>query len=345
LWIKWNRADDRKRKGRSFEELASDPVTPADERQVNLDVERTLLEYVPSEKRPGLQRILFAVANVNPRVRYAQGMNSIAAVFLALGFSDEDTFWLVVCVLEHLLPECHDKQLSGLFRDAEVAEAFMKRWLKERVEQLQKAGVELIWLATDFFLTLAAKDASLALVVRFWDLTFLHGPAAMFSGLLALLDLCLPRTDEILGPEELICKYRAECRTLDPTVFATRVLVFLSEGGVTNEEVEALRSGTATDFEVSSSTNDDSSISTVGTLREKVDLGDRSTSLSMRLSLHRSRSFGEDLSDFDEPLPEQLSGSSSEPDLTEEPDDDSAVQPAQEVETRLGTMVSMLSGF
>merc|ERR1719313_3294018 len=228
-------------------------------------------------------------------------MNSIAAVFLALGFSEEDTFWLVACVLEHLLPDCHDKQLSGLFRDATVADWLLNSGnvgLPQKAEQLREAGVELIWLATDFFLTLAAKDASLALVVRFWDLTFLHGPAAMFSGLLALLDLCLPSVDETLAPEELIEKYRAECRALDPTVYATRVLVFLHKGGVSNELVNDLRemvSGTATDFDVSSSTNDDSSISTAATQKEKaVDLVERNTWISQRLqqfSMQRSRSY------------------------------------------------------
>merc|ERR1719313_2019455 len=221
-------------------------------------------------------------------------MNSIAAVFLALGFSEEDTFWLVACVLEHLLPDCHDKQLSGLFRDATVADWLLNSGnvgLPQKAEQLREAGVELIWLATDFFLTLAAKDASLALVVRFWDLTFLHGPAAMFSGLLALLDLCLPRVDGNTCPEELITKYRVACRELDPTVYATRVLRYIHTGGITNDLVEELRmmsSGTATDFDVASSTNDDSSISTAATQKDKaVDHVDRHTWINQRLSMCR----------------------------------------------------------
>ena len=94
------------------------------------------------------------------------------------------------------------------FANYKVAEAFVTSMLPQRAEQLHDAGVELIWLTTDFFLTLAARDLSLRLVVRFWDLTFLHGPAAMFSGLLALLDLCLPRTAGDTCPE-LSCKVRS----------------------------------------------------------------------------------------------------------------------------------------
>ena len=39
----------------------------------------------------------------------------------------------------------------------QVAAALIASFLPKRREQLQNAGVELIWLATDFFLTLAAK--------------------------------------------------------------------------------------------------------------------------------------------------------------------------------------------
>ena len=57
--------------------------------------------------------------------------------------------------------------------------------------------------------------------------------------------------------------------------------MFLTQGGVTNDLVEDLRrllSGTATDFDVGSSTNDDSSISTAATQKDKaVDLVDRNT--------------------------------------------------------------------
>jgi hypothetical protein len=179
----------------------------------------------------------------------------------------------------------------------------------------------------------------------------------MFSGLLALLDLCLPSKDEDLGPEELIGKYRAAYRALDPTVYATKILVFLHQDGVTNELVDELRmvlGGTATDFDVSSSTNDDSSISTVGTQKEKaVDLVDRNTCISHRLSLHRSRSFGDYCFDsIEEPLSISESGETlgmgimrSDPELPEEQDDDFAEQPADEGETKLDNMLSMLSGF
>jgi hypothetical protein len=235
--------------------------------------------------------------------------------------------------------------------------------LPQRAEQIQRAGIELIWLATDFFLTLAAKDTSLPLVVRFWDLTFLHGPAAMFSGLLALLDLCLPRMEEPICPEEMISMYRAECRALDPTVYATRVLVYMHSGGVTNELVEELRmvlSGTATDFDVSSSTNDDSSISTAATQKEKaVDLVDRNTWISQRLqqfSQHRSRSYmGDNPFDSIEDMPLCISESGetlgscykdSDPQLTEEHNDDSTEQPMKEQRSSsLDHMVSCLSGF
>merc|ERR1719491_1326574 len=103
----------------------------------------------------------------------------------------------------------------------------------------------MLYVSADFLLTLGSKNASLPLIARLWDLCFLHGPRALFSGLLAHLDLFFPVDCEggEADSEELIRTYRAAGLNGDPEVFARRVLHFLHEhqGGVSAELVAELR--------------------------------------------------------------------------------------------------------
>ena len=56
--------------------------------------------------------VLHALAAYDPETGYAQGMNFIAAAFLVLGFTEESAFWLLLSVLEDLLPQCHARDLG-----------------------------------------------------------------------------------------------------------------------------------------------------------------------------------------------------------------------------------------
>lgn len=182
----------------------------------------------------------------NPEIGYAQGMNQVAAVFLKLGFEDESCFWMLARVLEELIPGCHAPDLHGLFRDTAVADVLVQTFLPAHAAAFVNAEIQLLWLTADFFLTMGAKNASLPLIVRLWDFSFLHGARGLFSGLLAHLELFFPVPTEgkSVDSEDLIRTYRKASRNGDPEQFASRLHYFLHErqGGVSDELIAGLRS-------------------------------------------------------------------------------------------------------
>merc|ERR1719375_303005 len=54
---------------------------------------------------------------------------------------------------------------------------------------LETAGVPVVSIAVDHFLTLGARNWPMASLLRLWDLIFIEGVAAVFASFLALLEL------------------------------------------------------------------------------------------------------------------------------------------------------------
>eukprot|EP00927_Polykrikos_kofoidii_P047543 TRINITY_DN41759_c0_g1_i1.p1 TRINITY_DN41759_c0_g1~~TRINITY_DN41759_c0_g1_i1.p1 ORF type:complete len:1283 (+),score=164.96 TRINITY_DN41759_c0_g1_i1:113-3961(+) len=252
LWPRWldiqRRREEAKTCGSDFETLASTEIPLEVTQDIQADLHRTRQDFVTEAGRPNLKRVLVALSAFHPSVGYAQGMNQLAGVMLKLGFDPEDTFWMLVAIMEDIIPGCHARDLHGLYRDTAVTAVLLQTFLPSHARALDGAEIELMWITTDYFLTLGAKDAPLSLIVRLWDLCFLNGPAAIFCGLLTKLDLFLPvpAAGESVDAEALMTVYkeagRMACRG-DPEAISTRLLEFLRErnGGVTAELVAGLR--------------------------------------------------------------------------------------------------------
>jgi hypothetical protein len=63
--------------------------------------------------RAGLKRVLIAYANRNRKLGYCQGMNFIAAV-LTLYYPERDAFWMLVHIVEKMLPHYFDSNMLGI---------------------------------------------------------------------------------------------------------------------------------------------------------------------------------------------------------------------------------------
>ncbi|OUC48957.1 TBC domain protein [Trichinella nativa] len=77
-------------------------------KQIDLDLARTLphnrhFEDMQAEKIEPLRRVLYAYRQHNADIGYCQGLNRLAAVAL-LYLSEEDAFWALVAIIEHLQP-------------------------------------------------------------------------------------------------------------------------------------------------------------------------------------------------------------------------------------------------
>lgn len=256
LWPAWLQVDDRRAEaaanGESFEAWATASLPQRIEDEIAADVHRTDMYLNPDDgpaKHAELRRLLTALSARSPSVGYAQGMNHLAAVVLKLGFSEEVGFWIVVAALEDLLPSVHAPDLRGLFRDTAVVDVLIGTYLPSHARALSDAGIETMWIVSHYFLTLGSRDAPLPITVRLWDLCFLHGPRALFAGILAHLELFFPIPSgdaEALDAQVLIPMYKeatALASSADCYLFTTRIADFLATRGegISAELVEGLR--------------------------------------------------------------------------------------------------------
>ena len=69
---------------------------------IDKDVHRTRVRS--AQEAESLRKVLCAYAVRNPGLLYCQGLNVIASNLLVSGFSEEEAFWLLTCLIEQVLP-------------------------------------------------------------------------------------------------------------------------------------------------------------------------------------------------------------------------------------------------
>lgn len=159
------------------------------------DLYRTQPGQLNDEQFLSLQRVLLAYAARNPAVGYCQGMNFMAAVFIILGFGEDEAFSGLSYFLEKVCPGCHDPDLGGFHRDAEVLDQLVQRFLPALHLELELVGVRVNLLAIDHFMSLTSRTWPLEATVRLWDIILLEGPCVIFASFLALLELFILLTE------------------------------------------------------------------------------------------------------------------------------------------------------
>jgi len=186
-------------------------------RLIDLDVPRTLPQWLNGAEEDSLRRILRAHAAVNPGLGYCQGMNNIAAVFVMLGFDEVTALRGLCTLLQGCCAGYHSASLGGFRRDAVVLNALVRRLLPaSSARALDMLGVPMEILASEHFLALGARTWPLAATVQLWDLIFMEGVPALFASFLAVLELHLPNEDEQLALEGALAAGGADA--LEPVV-------------------------------------------------------------------------------------------------------------------------------
>ncbi|KAI1194957.1 TBC domain protein [Nemania serpens] len=181
-----------------YEDLVSrssngdDPVVVS---QIEMDVHRTLTDNIFFRRGPGVAKlgeVLRAYARRNPEVGYCQGMNLITANLLLIMPSTEDTFWVLVSVIEHILPRgYYDHSLLASRADQNVLRHYVAVVLPKLSQHLESLSIELEALTFQWFLSVFTDCLSAEALFRVWDvvLCISDGSTFLFQVALALLKL------------------------------------------------------------------------------------------------------------------------------------------------------------
>lgn len=147
--------EDLVARSRSESEMEADILV-----QIKADVKRTLRDNVffrnpdaPGVKR--LEELLRAYSLHNPRIGYCQGMNLITASLLLICATSEDCFWLLVIIIDYILPSGYfDQNLLVARADQVVLREFVAEVLPKLDSKLTDLGVVLEACTFHWFLSL-----------------------------------------------------------------------------------------------------------------------------------------------------------------------------------------------
>ncbi|KAI0484104.1 rab-GTPase-TBC domain-containing protein [Xylariaceae sp. FL0804] len=159
-----------------YEDLVSRPEEDDDQAvvsQIEMDINRTLTDNIFFRRGPGvakLSEILRAYARRNPEVGYCQGMNLITANLLLIMPSTEETFWVLVSIIEQILPRgYYDHSLRASRADQQVLRQYVTAILPRLSQHLDALGVELEALTFQWFLSVFTDCLSAEALFRVWD--------------------------------------------------------------------------------------------------------------------------------------------------------------------------------
>ena len=178
-----------------------DPIILA---QIDMDINRTLTDNVFFRKGPGvskLKEVLLAYSRRNTEVGYCQGMNLITASLLLIMPTAEDAFWVLVSMIENILPRhYYDNSLLASRADQQVLRGYVTELLPRLSDHLDALGIELEALTFQWFLSLFTDCLSAEALYRVWDVLLCckdedgnGGSTFLFQVALALLKLNEPQ--------------------------------------------------------------------------------------------------------------------------------------------------------
>ncbi|KRZ13428.1 TBC1 domain family member 2B [Trichinella zimbabwensis] len=168
---------------------------------IDLDLARTLphnrhFEDMQAEKIEPLRRVLYAYRQHNADIGYCQGLNRLAAVAL-LYLSEEDAFWALVAIIEHLQPRnYYGRTVIAAQADQRVLDEIVHEKLPKVHAHLRSFEVDLSLFTFSWFLTIFVDNFPHQTYLNIWDCFLFEGNKVLFRFAIAALKL---KEDEIVA--------------------------------------------------------------------------------------------------------------------------------------------------
>lgn len=163
------------------------------ERQIDLDIERTLRDHISfkarfSDHQISLFKVLVAYSNLDVEVGYCQGMSTIVA-FLLLYYEEEAAFKMLKALMAmYSLRNLFKQGFPLLFECFWIQEDLMTRFMPELASKLFEYDISTSVYATKWYLTLFL-GFPMSLSTRIWDLLMYWGLDILICVSLALLKI------------------------------------------------------------------------------------------------------------------------------------------------------------
>eukprot|EP01062_Namystynia_karyoxenos_P083773 TRINITY_DN9708_c0_g2_i1.p1 TRINITY_DN9708_c0_g2~~TRINITY_DN9708_c0_g2_i1.p1 ORF type:complete len:775 (+),score=254.05 TRINITY_DN9708_c0_g2_i1:80-2326(+) len=198
LWLECSGAARKKRENAGYYDCVVErhrgDTRWAGRLDVERDLQRTFTEhcYFNHDGAPGrarLGRVLSAISYRNPLINYCQSFNYVAASLL-LNSDEEDSFWLMITLLEDILPnDYYNKDLVGITVDLRVMDDVMREVLPTLAQHLRQHNMDPTPFMAGWLMNLYVGVFPIDVVFRIWDIIFSEGMKVVFRVMLAVLKL------------------------------------------------------------------------------------------------------------------------------------------------------------
>lgn len=146
---------------------------------IEKDVDRTFPNHpyyaAADAGQPKLRRVLHALCWRNPLLNYCQSFNFLAATLLLVTDDEDATFWLMVMLLENILPnDYYGEGLLGAKIDQEVVAGLVASELPHLAQHLDEIRFDVRALVPSWLLSLFVNVFPFDTVIRIWDVLCTH---------------------------------------------------------------------------------------------------------------------------------------------------------------------------
>lgn len=151
-----------------------------------------------------LRRILVAIAHYLPHVGYCQSLNFLAGLLL-LFMNEERAFWMLVIMMERIIPNVHAANLEGVHTDQGVLMMCIREYIPKLWAIIGKSfdgtalpddkiltRLPLVSLVTSsWFMSVFVGVLPIESVLRIWDIIWYEGSKTIFRVSLTICRLCM----------------------------------------------------------------------------------------------------------------------------------------------------------
>jgi len=161
---------------------------------IDRDIKRTYPENiyfrdVKNSQLLSLKNVLVAFAHHNKSVGYCQGLNYVAGMLLLITKDEKVSFWLLVEMLQRLVPDYYSSSLVGVRVDNLVIMDLLSQKHPDLHAHFKTNGIELNLTASKWFICLFVDVLPVETALRIWDCLFYEGSKILIRVALTLLIL------------------------------------------------------------------------------------------------------------------------------------------------------------